>query len=113
MDAPIPSKRNGCSRLFHCIMAVVYFVVLLTAVISLGTFATKQNDIASITFPGLPRCVLFASYEGHIDPDGLPQIRLGQDAICLFSIWGEAALACVSLGMFIFAVVLAFIGTPA
>ena len=78
-------------------MAVVYFVVLLTAVISLGTFVAKQNDIASTTFPGLPRCVLFASYEGHIDPDGLPQIKLGQDAICLFSIWGEAALACASL----------------
>jgi len=95
-------------------MAVVYLVVLLTAVISLGTFATKQNEIASTTYPFLSRCVLFASYSGHINPDdGSPTIKLGQDAICVFSIWGEAALAFASLGMLIFAVVLASIGTKA
>ena len=97
-------------------MAVVYLVVLLTAVISLGTFATKQNEIAS-TVPDLstgPRCVLFVSYSGNFDPDTkIPIMRFGQDATCLISIWGEAALACASLGMFMFAVVLACTGTPA
>ena len=115
MDAPTPSKRNGCSRLFHCTMAVVYLVVLLTAVISLGAFATKQNEIASIV-PDLltePKCVLFVSYSGKLNPDKLPKMKLGQDATCLMSIWGEAALAFASLGMFIFAVVLACTGTPA
>ena len=97
-------------------MAVVYLVVLLTAVISLGTFATKQNEIAS-TVPDFltgPRCVLFASYSGELDPDNqLPIIKFGQDATCLISIWGEAALACASLGMFIFAVFLACTGVQA
>ena len=113
MDAPMPPKRNGCSRLFHCIMAVVYLVVLLTAVISLGTFATKQNEIASTALLG-PSCVLFSSYSGKIDQNNqLPIIKFGQDAACVFSIWAEAALACASVGMFIFAVVLAAIGTQA
>ena len=97
-------------------MAVVYLAVLLTAVISLGAFATKQNEIAS-TVPDFltgPRCVLFVSYSGNLDPGTkIPIIRFGQDATCLISIWGEAALACASLGMFIFAVVLACTGVQA
>ena len=94
-------------------MAVVYLVVLLTAVISLGTFATKQNEIASLIDPRLSKCVLFASFSGGFTPGGEIALTPGQDAICVFSIWGEAALAFASLGMLIFAVVLASIGTQA
>ena len=110
MDAPTPAAppkqnrskllQNGRSRLFHCIMAVVYFTVLLTAVISFGTFATKQNEVASL---GLTECILHATFDGQLQP--------GQNASCLFSIWGEVVVACGALALFIMAIVVAILGT--
>lgn len=126
MDAPTsaaPPKQNrwkqfqnGRSRLFHCIMAVVYFTVLLTAVISLGTFAAKQNEIAShLTGTG---CILHATFDDQfrftISGRRLPIIQLGQNTTtCLFSIWGEVIVACGALAMFIIAIVVAILGTEA
>lgn len=124
MDAPTPATppkqnrwkqlQNGWSRLFHCIMAVVYFTVLLTAVISFGTFAAKQNEIASLlTGTG---CILHATFEDQfvtISGLRLPRIPLGQDTPCLFSIWGEVLVACGALAMFIIAIVVAILGTEA
>ena len=122
MDAPTPAAPpkqnrsklllNGRSRLFHCIMAVVYFTVLLTAVISFGTFATKQNEVASL---GRAGCILHATFDGSVNTvSGLINIQLGQNAsTCLFSIWGEVIVACGALAMFIMAIVVAILGIQA
>ena len=123
MDAPTPAAppkqnrskllQNGRSRLFHCIMAVVYLTVLLTAVISFGIFATKQNEVPSLGWTG---CILHSTFDGSVDTsDGQVQlgIQLGQNAstACLFSIWGEVVVACGALALFIMAIVVAILGT--
>lgn len=124
MDAPTPAAppkqnrskllQNGRSRLFHCIMAVVYFTVLLTAVISFGIFATKQNEFPSQGWTG---CILHSTFDGSFtilsDRQVQLGIQLGQNAstACLFSIWGEVVVACGALALFIMAIVVAILGT--
>ena len=124
MDAPTPAAppkqnrskllQNGRSRLFHCIMAVVYFTVLLTAVISFGIFATKQNEVPSRGWTG---CILHSTFDGSVtilsDRQVQFGIQLGQNAstACLFSIWGEVVVACGALALFIMAIVVAILGT--
>ena len=62
-----PTRNKTPSRCYNGWFIVVYFVLLLMAVVALGSFGAKQADINAVLrkrfFPTSQSCILFTSYD--------------------------------------------------
>ena len=92
-------------------MIVVYFALLLMAVVALGSFGAKQADIDKLTRDINPdhTCILFAKHLGT-DENGIKRIRLNSPGLCGYVLWGLVSITIVAFVWLIFSVVLAAIG---
>ena len=44
-SVPAGKPQNCASRVFHSLMVLIYLTLLVLALVSLGTFAAKHNEI--------------------------------------------------------------------
>ena len=116
--APLPVSRNkGPARCYFVMMAVVYFALVLMAVVALGSFGIKQAEITRrhLDLRGDPSktCVLFAKFLGTTDgPDGktIYNIELKSPGLCGYVLWGLISITIVAVVWLVYSIVLAVIG---
>ena len=68
---PAPKRSKTPSRCYNASFIVVYFVLLIMAVVALGSFGAKQADINTLLRKGqystAQSCVLFTEYHESDD----------------------------------------------
>ena len=90
-------KKNRVSRAFHVVMTLVFVFLLTSALVALGTFARKHNEIQSDSIYGefhLDSCILNAEFDND-DPFVRGPFVFLSCGDCKFVIWAEAVLAMV------------------
>jgi hypothetical protein len=81
--------RNPGSRIFHGCLIFPLLLVMALAVTSLSYFAVINERVGDIQLPNEnKKCVLFASYS-----DSSKGLDMGSNHGCVFSIFGEVAVA--------------------
>jgi hypothetical protein len=114
---PLPVSRNkGPARCYFVMMAVVYLVLLLMAVVALGAFGIKQSQITKRQINlGADRsqtCILFAQFvskEMRGDQEVIIK-RLQPAGVCGYVLWGLISITIVAFVWFIYSIVLAVMG---
>lgn len=100
---PVPQRKRGVSRVYHVVMSIVFAVLLLISVISLGAFAAKHAEVSE-SHSGRRTCILFGEKSG----DGTAELSV--NGPCAFVLWGQVSVTIVFLSWLIFSVVLTIIG---
>ena len=115
--APLPVSRDkGPARCYFVMMTVVYFALVLMAVVALGSFGIKQAKITrrQLDLGGDPSktCILFAKFLGTRDePDGTKvyMIELKSPGLCGYVLWGLISIIIVAVVWLVYSIVLAVI----
>ena len=103
---PLPTRltRNrGPSRCYNFTMIVVYFVVLIMAVVALGSFGKKQaelNQLAHTYGVSGKICILFAT----------ENLDLHSAGVCGYVLWGLVSVAIVVFVWLVYSIVQVAIG---
>ena len=108
-----PTRNRKPSRCYNVTMTVVYFVVLILAVVALGSFGKKQAEINQrinrLSFGYSDKtCILFAS-STEIG-DNLRLFELHSAGVCVYMLWGLVSVAIVMFVWLVYSIVLAAIG---
>ena len=107
-----PTRNRGPSRCYNVAMVVVYFILLILAVVALGTFGKKQAEITQRRHQRNDyehTCILFTTTLGYND-DGVWQVKLHSAALCGYVLWGLASVAIVVFVWLIYSIAQAIIG---
>jgi hypothetical protein len=115
---PLPVSRNkGPARCYFVMMAVIYLVLLLMAVVALGSFGIKQSEITRRQIKlGLDRsqtCILFAQFQRTTttkDGQTVHIKKLQPPGVCGYVLWGLISITIVAFVWFIYSIVLAVMG---
>ena len=102
----VPQRRKGPARLYHGLLTVVFLVLFLDSIISLGTFGTVQAKLESLRRRSLVpfgQCILFGS---RTEEDF---IKLSQLGSCGFVLWGQVSIAIVAFVWIVVSIVMAVI----
>ena len=104
-------RLNIKSVIFHGIMALVYFVLIVIALVALGSFATKNADIQRnlndmVSSSDSP-CALYAS-PGDRSTSTLPMS--GPERNCQFVLAGEVIVFVAAVVLLVVSVIKAIIG---
>jgi hypothetical protein len=109
--SPVPERDKGPSRCYNVIMIVVYFALLLMAVVALGSFGAKQSQITdraqkhynSTAFS----CILYSTYLGTdetTDPVTV-YVKFHTTGVCGYVFWGLTSITIVAFVWFIYSIV--------
>lgn len=94
------SIRNPGSRVVHCCMILPLLLVLSLAITSLSYFAVIDNKVGNVEHlpQGSGHCVLFGQWNGK-------NITLSSGHACVFSIFGEVAVAVLAALLIVWMIV--------
>ena len=96
-------KRSTFATVLSMFMVIPYFGLFICGLVSLGLFASKDNDIHKInpdeSYNGF--CVLYSTYGS----DRSPQFQLSRGQSCKFFIYGQAFVSFLALVMIILSVI--------
>ena len=121
-------RRNVGSRVYHCLLAVAFFILFLLGVVSVGIIAGTYNDVRTNSMYGKSiadngydgkagTCILYADYPCSVKISGnkvdLPCPCLSDDTACHFAISGNALIALAALLLIGLSSVKAFMGLSA
>ena len=103
-------RRKGSAKCYYLTSAVVYFVLVLDSIISLGAFGVMQKRVADFTddLPQGSRCILFGEYYDKIGD--LTIIKLSGLGVCVFTLWGQVSIAVLTFVWLVYRIILIFIG---
>ena len=112
--APHPSiggqNRNKTpARIYFFVFSLLYAVLLLDNVISLGCFGVKQAHVDSKTTEWTGKCILFGTFAGT--HDGKNKVHLGSKGTCAFVLWGQASLSIVAFVWLGYSIIAAILGS--
>ena len=114
--APLPVSRNkGPARCYFVMMAVVYFALVLMAVVALGSFGIKQAEITrrelNLGIDPSKTCILFAKFlETRMENDKTVYvIELKSPGLCGYVLWGLISITIVAVVWLVYSIVLAVI----
>ena len=104
-EVPPPTRNRRSSRCYNVAMIVVYFVVLIIAVVALGSFGRKQADIRQL-FHGVTdkACILFFTL------DDLENKEFHSAGVCGYVLWGLVSVAIVVFVWLVYSIVQVGIG---
>ena len=89
--------RKCAPMINHMGIGIAFVFVLILALVSLGAFASKHNEILG----DCPRCgcILYSTRKskGHFD--------FSHGKTCAFVIWGQVVIAAIAVGFIVSAVV--------
>ena len=113
---PVPERNKGPSRCYNVMMIVVYFALLLMAVVALGSFGAKQSQIADRAKKeynsAAHSCILYSVYdrtEERDDGKKVVYIKFHTNGVCGYVFWGLASITIVAFVWFIYSIVQAVI----
>ena len=89
-------KRSISATICSAIFIVPYTVLLCAPLVTIGFFASKQNELLNHYPSG---CLLFATYSGA------GGFQLGQNGACSFTVFGEAAITVLGLILIVLTIV--------
>ena len=110
-----PAGPNRASRfpyrMHYAVLATVYFVALILALVALGSFGVKEAEVHSFVRDHNLRqghnCILYAK---PIDEYNERRILLSTAGPCNFVLWGEVSVLIVVVVWFIYNIVLMALG---
>ena len=110
---PLPVRRNkGPARCYFVMMAVVYFALVLMAVVALASFGIKQAKITrrqlDLGYGHSQTCILFA--DSMVRDSESVYITLKPPGVCGYVLWGLISITIVAVVWFVYSIVLAAIG---
>jgi hypothetical protein len=111
--SPMPERDKGPSRCYNVIMIVVYFALLLMAVVALGSFGAKQSQITdraqkhynSTAFS----CILYSTYLRANETTKTVYVKFHTNGVCGYVFWGLTSITIVAFVWFIYHIVQAVI----
>jgi len=106
-----PRSKTG-PRVYYVVLMCWVFLLLLLAVISLGSFGLRQSRITSFyksNSSSNGHCILFASYDGMNGTITL--LRFPNYGVCGFVFWSLASMTIVEFSFLVYFAVLAAFGT--
>ena len=120
--ATFTRPKNFGSRIFHCLLAVAFFILFLLSVSSVGTTAAVNNNIRTNSVYGKSTskggydgkygtCILYADYPCTIRDE--KYICLSDGAACQFTVTGEVLILVVAFALIVFSLFKAALGYSA
>lgn len=97
--------RNLGSRILHCCMILPLLFILALSITSLSYFAVTDENVGDVKKHCNGKCILFADYNEH---EGC--IDLSSSHACVFSIFGEVAVAVLASLLIVWMIIKAFAG---
>ena len=110
--SPVPKRNKGPSRCYNVMMIVVYFALLVLAVVALGSFGAQQNqmkDRAQKRHYSAHSCILYSTFLRKDEQTGVVHIKLHTNGVCGYVFWGLTSVTIVSFFWFIYSIVQAII----
>ena len=108
-----PRRDRGPSRCYNVMMIVVYFAMLIMAVVALGTFGVTEARINHRTRvlgnSSARSCILFSDF-AYTDTEGVVHIYLNSSGLCGYVLWGLISVTIVVFIWLIYSIVQAVIG---
>ena len=105
MIPPTKARSKAQSRCYNISFIAVYFVLLIPAVVALGSFGTKQNELTSQLrksgFSTADSCILFIDQNEN---------ELHSNKLCGYVFWGLTSIIIVAFVWLINSIVQAAIG---
>ena len=95
----VAGKKHFASMLFHMGIGVAFLILLVLALVSLGSLAAKHNETLGLCPQYRCGCILFCTRESGTT------IQFSRGKSCVFGIWGEAVIAAIAVGFIVLAVV--------
>ena len=103
MTKSAKAKRSTFATVLSMFIVIPYFGLLICGLVSLGLFASKDNDIHKInpdeSYNGF--CILYSTYRS----DQSPKFQLSRGQSCKFFIYGQAFVSFLALVMIILSVI--------
>lgn len=87
-----PSRNKKPARFYYVLMVLVFMVLFLDSVISLGSLGVVQQRLHNLS--PVSKCILFGSR--GIDYDNDVVIYLPNVGACAFVLWGQVSIVVVS-----------------
>lgn len=110
MNAPQGPQRNKSpARFYHGLLTVVFLVLFLDSIISLGTFGMVQAKVHGLVPDDAftsGQCILFGT---QVEKFGEIKIRLSRVGSCAFVLWGQVSIVIVSFVWIVFSIVMAVV----
>ena len=97
-------KRSTFVTVLGMFMVIPYFGLFICGLVSLGLFASKDNDIHKRTNYddyGYGFCILYSTYGS----DRYPKFQLSKGQSCKFFIYGQAFVSLLALVMMILSII--------
>ena len=112
-----PKSSKVLSQCYNATFIVVYIVLLMMAVVALGTFGAKHAQIAErmnkiSNTSTAPSCILFSTYNSTNVLNGVSVIviNLHSNGLCGYVFWGLTSLCIVAFVWVVNSIVQAIIG---
>ena len=103
------TRSKARARFYFSVIAVLFLILLIISVVSLGSFGVQQNRLSNFLAHS---CILYA-LPGGVDPDNPERKRIllkPAAGVCIFVLWGLASIGIVSLLLLIYSIILAIVG---
>ena len=111
--SPVPNRNKGPSRCYNVMMTVVYFALLLMAVVALGSFGAKQQQItdrAQKEYNSTSHsCILYSTFVRVNKTTKTVYIKFHTNGVCGYTFWGLTSLTIVAFVWFVYSIVQAVI----
>ena len=108
-----PERNKGPSRCYNVFMTVVYFALLIMAVVALGTFGAKVAQIVDrvrvVHNSTANSCIIFATYAGT-NENGDILLNLHSSGLCGYVFWGLTSVTIVVFVWLVYSIIQAVIG---
>ena len=108
--SPAPKRNKGPSRCYNVMMIIVYFALLLMAVVALGSFGATQSKIKDRTqkeHNSTHSCILYSTYLRT--ENKIVYIQFHTNGVCGYVFWGLTSVTIVAFVWFIYSIVQAII----
>ena len=98
--------RNPASRFVHCSMILPLLLVLALSITSLSYFAVTDDRVGDVNLDKCSgECILYADYDEHNNC-----LDLSSNHACVFSIFGEVAVAVLASLLIVWMIIKASAG---
>lgn len=110
MEVETTQRSKGRARVYFFTSAVIYFMLVLDSIISLGAFGVLQKRVANSgdNLPPTSKCILFAHYDGK--RNGRTIFKLSDVDTCAYILWGLVSVSLLTFAWLVYTIVLIFIG---
>ena len=103
------TKKSKTARCYYCFMLVVFLVLFLDSVISLGIFGAIQAKVNNLRTSN-NTCILFGTLATSTE-DSVVCIDLPNVGSCAFVLWGLVSVTIVAFVWLIYFIVLFVLNT--